>query len=290
MKAGVSRLRSFRYSWIPRFRVSVCIALCFIVFNQSRESTAETDIACPSPRLSVALSERGRYSAAAEELWGDSDLLAYDLMTRMSIDGLRQGQRLGELVVSVGDALRRLHLAFPETRVFPTLEYRKLALQVKFAGKTQDGLDALRPTSQGGAVRVAKLPGPFSEALGSFCEQLCECWVQVEADGTARMYFPMFVNLVYAIRQLRTYPDVTSVSLVKTTSPHLTSESPTWKNLSVQSVGNEYYFTITTLRLGQVTERSFYHATSSQVRLIEANQAAKMPEFHASLLPADVWP
>lgn len=290
MTADVYGPQRAHHKWMLRFQLSVYIALCTIVFDRARECAAESDNSCPSPRLLVALSGQGRYPAADEELWSDAELLAYDLMTKASVVGMWQEPKLNELTISVGDALQRLHLAFPETRVFPTLEYRKLALQVRFVNEIQDRLEALLPPPRPNAVRLVRLPGPFSEAVSSFCERLCECWVQVDTDATARMYFPKSVNLRHAMRQLRSFPDVTSAGLMKTAPPHLTTESPSWQNLSVQDVGGDYYFTLTTLRLEQKTETKYYIVTSSQVRVLDASEAAKMIESQSSSLPADAWP
>jgi len=290
MIAGAFRSKPIRDRWMIRFLVSVCIALCIVVFDRAKDCAADSGTGCVSPRLLVALSGHGGYPAASEELWGDADLLAYDLMTKTWVDGLQQEAKLNAISISLGEALHRLHLAFPETRVVPSLEYRKLALTVQFEQQIQDSLEALLPSPRPNAVRLVKLPGPLSEALSGFCERLCECWVQVDTNATARMYFPRSVNLIFALRQLRTYPDIKSVGLLKATLPHLTRESPSWQNLSVENVSGDYYFTLTTLRLDQVTERKFYIVTPMQVRLLDPSEAANILAFERPSLPADVWP
>lgn len=285
-------MKKFRYlaliqlKWTCRSRGCLNIVLCALVWYCSGDEAAASEPNCPSPRLVVA--QRGT-PAADEELWSNLDLLAYDLVTRTSVDRLYQESELKELQLSLADALQRLNAKFPETSVTPSLEYKKLALQVTFAPRIQDDLEARVPR-RSTAVTLVNLPGPFPEEVSRFCEQLCECWVQVDSQTTVRMYFPKSVNLLYAIRRLRTFPGVSSAGLIKSALPAPTRQPSNWQNLSVRKVAGDYFFTLTASRPEHGTEKKFYVVSTSKVRRLGTSEAVKMSEFQSFPLPSDAFP
>ena len=262
-----------------KFLFLVAAAGAFVCVD-SQSTHAAADRACGWPGIWVS---RIASPESNREMWSGSFEVAYDSMTRTGSEKVWHDVELKNDISLVGEALRRLLTEYPAAWTSLRTEFMYLVIEVKFAARVVEPLAALVPN----APRAIRLPdpNPLSTQTNAFCEDVCACWIRFPpaGDSPIRIYFPQWVNLVHAIRKLRTSPDIESATLIRTEG-WSEQPAPNEKRLSVRVIGDDCYFTVETRQ-----QKLHYLVTPTQARQIELPEATEVSGFDDVPIPSDAW-
>lgn len=221
---------------------------------------------------------------ATSEGWDGIRRLAYEARLRAETDGLQYEVDLDAATRELGAAWRSLNESYPGAWSTFQYNYECMVLQVKFTAEVQRAFDMVAPPFPLISVGQKAAAIPFSQEFRAFCEEAC-CWIaRLEGvEPETRIYFPANVNIVYALRRLRDFPDVEGVALI----PHEreSAQSPR-KALAGSCSGGTCYLTV--VNSGAQPSQEYYIADRREARRIKEAEAKLLPGFTPVPLPSDV--